>query len=66
MFGPPDVWQRLKRSNELLEGFEGQQRGLSGWQGGEIGASDRDVTVLSRLQFDLAMPHVPRRHGHAC
>jgi len=54
-FHPPDVWQRLKRSNELLKGIERQQCGLSDEFGGEIGASNGNVSILPRLQFDLAL-----------
>lgn len=66
MFRPPDVWQRLKGSNQFLEAAEGQQRGLAWRLGGEIRASNGDISVPACLQLDQALPHVARRSRDAC
>ena len=58
MFPPPDDWQRQKSCNQFLEARQGQNGGFRTRLGGKIGASKRDIAVLAREDFDLAVPDV--------
>ncbi len=66
MFRPPDGWQRLKESNQILDAADGQQRPIATRLGREISASNGNVSVLARLHLDLTLPHVSRRPRDAC
>lgn len=58
MFPPPDDWQRQKSCNQFLEARQGQNGRFGTRLSRKIGASNWDIAVVARQDFDLAVPDV--------